>query len=76
VTVPEASIVAAMRRIWEIMKILVEPSAAVLYAAVDDASLDVRGQRVGIVVSGGNLDLDRLPWASAAGSMRAAPSGS
>jgi len=76
VTVPEASIVAAMRRIWEIMKILVEPSAAVPYAAVADASLDVRGQRVGIVVSGGNLDLDRLPWASAAGSIRTGPSGS
>jgi len=74
VTVPEASIVAAMRRIWEIMKILVEPSAAVPYAAVDDASLDVRGQRVGIVVSGGNLDLDRLPWAGAAGSPRSGTS--
>jgi len=63
VTVSEESIVGAMRRIWEVMKILVEPSGAVAYAAVAEGRLDVRGRRVGLVLTGGNLDLGRLPWA-------------
>ena len=62
VTVSEESIVKAMRAIWEIMKIIVEPSAAVVYAAVLEGKVDVAGQRVGLVLSGGNLDLDTLPW--------------
>lgn len=66
VTVPDTAIVAAMRRLWEVMKIVVEPSGAVPYAAVDSGRLDVRGKRVGIVLSGGNLDLERLPWARGA----------
>jgi threonine dehydratase len=66
VTVPEEAIVAAMRRLWEVMKIIIEPSAAVPYAAVAAGVLNLTGQRVGIVLSGGNLDLDRLPWMSGA----------
>jgi threonine dehydratase len=62
VTVSEESIVGAMRRIWEVMKILVEPSGAVAYAAVVEGRLDIRGRRVGIALTGGNLDLERLPW--------------
>jgi threonine dehydratase len=62
VTVSEESIVGAMRCIWEVMKILVEPSGAVAYAALVEGRLDVRGRRVGLVLSGGNLDLERLPW--------------
>ena len=62
VTVSEESIVSAMRRIWEVMKILVEPSGAVAYAAVVEGRLDIRGKRVGLVLTGGNLDLGRLPW--------------
>jgi threonine dehydratase len=62
VTVSEQSIVGGMRRIWEVMKILVEPSGAVAYAAVAESKLDVRSRRVGLVLSGGNLDLERLPW--------------
>jgi threonine dehydratase len=62
VTVSEESIVSAMRRIWEVMKILVEPSGAVAYAGVVEGRLDVRGKRVGLVLTGGNLDLGRLPW--------------
>jgi len=54
--------VRSMRTIWEVMKIIVEPSAAVPYAAVLEGKLDVAGQRVGIILSGGNLDLDALPW--------------
>jgi threonine dehydratase len=62
VTVTEQSIVAAMRSIWEILKIVVEPSGAVSYAAIVENRIDVRGKRVGIILTGGNLDLDRLPW--------------
>ena len=62
VTVSEDAIVAAMRIVWERMKIIVEPSAAVPLAAVLDGELDVRGRRTGIILSGGNVDLDRLPW--------------
>jgi threonine dehydratase len=62
VTVSEASIVDAMRRLWEVMKILVEPSGAVSYAALVDSKIDLRGKRIGLLVTGGNLDLDQLPW--------------
>ncbi|MAE67470.1 MAG: serine dehydratase [Phycisphaeraceae bacterium] len=62
VTVSEAAIVEAMRLVWQRMKIIVEPSAAVPVAALIEQRLDVRGARVGIILSGGNVDLDRLPW--------------
>jgi threonine dehydratase len=66
VTVREDSIVQAMRLIWEVMKLIVEPSGAVAYAAITEGRLAAgRGSgaaRIGIVLSGGNLDLDRLPW--------------
>jgi threonine dehydratase len=62
VTVREESIVQAMRQIWEVMKLIVEPSGAVAYAAVVEGRLSVPCARIGIVLSGGNLDLDRLPW--------------
>jgi threonine dehydratase len=61
-TVPDAAIVAAMRALWEVMKIIVEPSGATAYAAVAAGHPEVRAKRVGVVVSGGNLDLDTLPW--------------
>ena len=62
VTVREDSIVQAMRLIWEVMKQVVEPSGAVAYAAVVEDKLDIQGKRVGLILSGGNLDLDQLPW--------------
>jgi len=64
VTVSEGAIVQAMRTLWEALKIVVEPSAAVPYAAVIEHKLDVSGKRVGIILTGGNLDLDSLPWAN------------
>ncbi len=67
VTVSEESIVRAMRRIWEVLKIVVEPSGAVAYAAVAEGKLDLRGRAVGLVLTGGNLDLERLPWFTAPG---------
>jgi len=62
VTVSEEAIVNAMRLIWEVMKLIVEPSGAVSYAAVLEEKLDLKAQKAGVVLSGGNLDLDGLPW--------------
>jgi threonine dehydratase len=62
VTVSEKAIVSAMRTIWETMKIVIEPSAAVPYAAIAERIMDVAGKRVGIILTGGNVDLDVLPW--------------
>ncbi len=62
VTVSEEQIIHAMRTMWERMKIVVEPSAALPLAAIVAGKLDVSGARVGIIVSGGNVDMDRLPW--------------
>jgi threonine dehydratase len=62
VTVSEPAIAGAMRAIWEALKVIVEPSAAVAYAAIRDGVLDVKGRRVGIVLTGGNVDLEQLPW--------------
>ena len=62
VTISEESIVAAMRLIWERMKIVVEPSGAVPFAAVLEKQVDVKGKKIGIILSGGNLDLSKLPF--------------
>jgi threonine dehydratase len=61
-TVSEPGIAQAMRALWEGLKIVVEPSAAVPYAAIREGQVDVRGLKVGIVLTGGNVDLDKLPW--------------
>jgi threonine dehydratase len=61
-TTSEGAIVAAMRLAWERAKIVIEPSSAVPLAAILEGTLDVKGKRVGVIVSGGNVDLDRLPW--------------
>ena len=62
VTVSEAGIVSAMRRLWEIAKIVVEPSAAVPFAAIREHPQLFAGKRVGVIISGGNVDMDELPW--------------
>ncbi len=62
VTVSEEAIIAAMRTVWETMKIIIEPSAAVPYAAILESKIDIGGKRVGMIVTGGNVDLDALPW--------------
>ena len=62
VTVSEETIVSAMRTIWETMKIVVEPSAAVPYAAILENKIVVNRKRAGIILTGGNIDLDALPW--------------
>jgi threonine dehydratase len=66
-TVSDEQIIAAMRLAWERAKLLIEPSAAVAVAAVlSDAFKAIEGlHRVGVVLSGGNVDLDHLPWRGA-----------
>jgi threonine dehydratase len=61
-TVSEAGIVRAMRELWAELKIVVEPSSAVPWAALLEHRLPLAGRRVGIILTGGNVDLDLLPW--------------
>jgi threonine dehydratase len=62
VRVSEDAIVEAMRLTWQRTKHVIEASAAVPLAALLEGTLDVRDARVGIIISGGNVDLDALPW--------------
>jgi threonine dehydratase len=64
VTVSEKAIITGMRHVWERMKIIIEPSAAVPVGALFERKIDLSGKRIGIILSGGNVDLDRLPWMS------------
>jgi threonine dehydratase len=51
-----------MQLIWSILKLVIEPSSAVAVAAVFKARETLQGKRVGIILSGGNVDLRHLPW--------------
>jgi threonine dehydratase len=62
VTVSEEAIIAGMRHVWERMKIVIEPSAAVPVGALLEGKVDLSGLRIGVILSGGNVDLDNLPW--------------
>ncbi len=62
VTVSEEAIIQAMRHVWERMKIIIEPSAAVPLAAIMEENWNQRGKRIGVILSGGNVNLDQLPW--------------
>jgi threonine dehydratase len=62
VTVSEDAIIAAMRTLWENLKLVVEPSGAVPFAAVREGRVEVRGKNIGLILSGGNVDLDSLSW--------------
>jgi threonine dehydratase len=62
VTVTDEEIIEAMLLAWQVMKIVIEPSAAVPLAALLKRRLAVEGQRVGVILSGGNVDLFELPW--------------
>ncbi len=63
-TTTEEQIIAAMRLLWERMKLVIEPSGAVPLAALLAHSERFRGRRVGLVLTGGNVDLSKLPWQS------------
>jgi threonine dehydratase len=62
VTVSEPGIITAMKYIWERMKIVIEPSSAVPVGVLWERKIDLTGLRVGVILSGGNVDLDALPW--------------
>lgn len=62
ITVSEDAIIEAMRLVWERMKLIIEPSAAVPLAAILENKRSFRNIRVGIILSGGNLDLKNLPF--------------
>ncbi|NKB90306.1 MAG: pyridoxal-phosphate dependent enzyme [Acidobacteria bacterium] len=59
-TVSEESIMATMRLVWETMKLVIEPSAAVPLATLLEGSVKAGGRRVGVIFTGGNVDLDAL----------------
>ena len=61
-TVEEEEIIDSMKLIWETMKIIVEPSCAITLAAVFNNKNMFKGMKVGLVISGGNVDLENLPW--------------
>ncbi len=60
--VSDEQTVAAMRLIWDVLKIVVEPSCATALAVILGYPDRFRGQRIGVILSGGNVDLERLPW--------------
>lgn len=64
VTVSEQSIIEAMRLVWQTLKIIIEPSCAVPVAALMEKKISMPADkvRVGIILTGGNVDLDDLPW--------------
>ena len=62
ITVSEEEIISAMRLVWERMKIIIEPSSAVPMAAAIKNRSQFKSKRVGIIISGGNVDLNKLPF--------------
>ena len=62
VTVSEQGIVEAMKFVWERVKIVIEPSAAVAVGVLWERKIDLSGLKVGVILSGGNVDLEKLPW--------------
>ena len=64
VTVSEQGILDSMRFVWERAKIIIEPSAAVAVGVLWEKKIDLAGLKVGVILSGGNVDLEKLPWQS------------
>ncbi|MGB8984838.1 MAG: pyridoxal-phosphate dependent enzyme, partial [Anaerolineales bacterium] len=62
VTVSERGIIDSMKFIWERAKIIIEPSSAVAVGVLWERKIDLTGLKVGVILSGGNVDLARLPW--------------
>ena len=54
--------IRAMKTIWERMKVIVEPSSAITLAVVLDNPEYFKGKKVGLIITGGNVNLDDLPW--------------
>ena len=64
ITITEEEVIDAMRMVWERMKLIVEPSCSITLAAVLKRKAQFSNKRIGLILSGGNVDLDRLPWSS------------
>jgi threonine dehydratase len=64
VTVSEAGIIESMKYVWERAKIIIEPSSAVAIGVLWEHKIDLTGLKVGVILSGGNVDLKKLPWQS------------
>jgi threonine dehydratase len=64
VTVSEQGIIETMKFVWERAKIIIEPSAAVALGVLWEKNIDLSGLKVGVILSGGNVDLEKLPWQS------------
>lgn len=62
VTVSEQGIIDSMKFIWERAKIIIEPSSAVAVGVLWERKIDLTGLNVGVILSGGNVDLEKLPW--------------
>jgi threonine dehydratase len=62
VTVSEQGIIDSMKFIWERAKIIIEPSAAVAVGVLWEQKIDLSGLKIGVILSGGNVDLNKLPW--------------
>lgn len=62
IRVTEGEIVSAMRLIWERLKIIAEPSSAVALAALIREKKNYEGKSIGLIISGGNVDLNKLPF--------------
>jgi len=62
VTVSEQGIIDSMKFVWERSKIVIEPSAAVAVGVLWERKIDLAGLKVGVILSGGNVDLGKLPW--------------
>ncbi len=62
VTVSEEGIIATMKFVWERAKIIIEPSSAVAIGVLWENKINLHGLKVGVIISGGNVDLNKLPW--------------
>jgi threonine dehydratase len=62
VTVSEEAIIVAMKFVWERAKIIIEPSAAAAIGILWERKIDLSGLKIGVIISGGNVDLEKLPW--------------
>ena len=62
ITVSESAIIESMKFVWERAKIIIEPSAAVAVAVLWEGKIDLSSLKVGVILSGGNVDLEKLPW--------------
>jgi threonine dehydratase len=62
ITVTETEIIEAMKMVWERMKIIAEPSSVITLGALLKSKDKFSGKKVGLILSGGNVDLNQLPW--------------